>query len=552
LPTFRRLRHDFVKLFLMKSNIFKLVFLLLLFQQAIAQTPEQRFAKATKQEQVQIATQIAQNAKTSDPNKAATWAQKAYDAAKELGNQSAMAQAAYLGAESFMNAKAVAKAKPKFERAAAHAETIGDFTMVSDCYTQLINFASRENNPKEVMRLGQIAANLLKKKGGGGTAAQSNVPDNRYQQLADENKALNREISNLRQQLAGNKLGEKAKIADAQRQLDKVRQEAEVQSKQLENQISSMSAEKAKAVLLAENAKRQQEKLAAEKKSIEAQQEKEIAEKEAELKTAELVAEQSKNLRNILLVGLVGLIGILILVYNRFKSNQRAKKVLEEKSRMIEKEQQRSEELLLNILPPTIAEELKREGRAKARSIPEASVLFTDFKNFTAIAEQLTPEQLVAELDYCFKGFDYIISQYNIEKIKTIGDAYMCASGLTPNSGTPIKLVQAAMEMQDFLRDYREEKIAQGLPYFEARIGIHTGPVVAGVVGNKKFAYDIWGDSVNLAARMEQNGEPNRVNISESTYWKVKYDFDCEYRGKLHVKNKGDVEMYFVKGKMQQ
>lgn len=530
------------------------MFFTLLFQQTLAQTPEQRFVKATKQEQVQIAMQIAQNNKTSDPTKAATWAQKAYDVAKELSNQGAMAQAAFVNAEAFMSAKAVGKAKPKFERAAAHAEAIGDFAMVSDCYTQLINLASRENNSKESLRLGQIAASLLKKKGGGGNAAQSSVPDNRYQQLAEENKALNREISNLRQQLAGNKQGEKAKIADAQRQLEKlekVRQEAEQQSKQLESQISTMSAEKAKAVLLAENAKRQQEKLEAQKKSIEAQQEKEIAEKEAELKTAELAAEQSKNLRNILLVGLIGLVGILILVFNRFKANQKAKKVLEEKSRMIEKEQQRSEELLLNILPPSIAEELKREGRAKARSIPEASVLFTDFKNFTQIAEQLTPEQLVAELDYCFKGFDYIISQYNIEKIKTIGDAYMCASGLTANSGTPIKLVQAAMEMQDFLRDYREEKIALGQPYFEARIGIHTGPVVAGVVGNKKFAYDIWGDTVNLAARMEQNGEPNRVNISESTYWKVKYDFDCEFRGKLNVKNKGDVEMYFVKGKLQ-
>lgn len=527
--------------------------LTLLFQKSIAQTPEQRFAKASKQEQLQIAMQIAQNNKTADPNKSATWAQKAYDVAKELSNQGAMAQAAFVNAEAFMNAKAVGKAKPKFERAAAHAESVGDFVMVGDCYTQLMNFASRENNSKEALRLGQIATSLLKKKGGG-NAAQSSVPDNRYQQVAEENKALNREISNLRQQLAGNKQGEKAKIADAQRQqekLEKARQEAELQSKQLESQISTMSAEKAKAVLLAENAKRQQEKLAAEKKSIEAQQEKEIAEKEAELKTAELAAEQSKNLRNILIVGLIGLVGILILVFNRFKANQKAKKVLEEKSRMIEKEQQRSEELLLNILPPSIAEELKREGRAKARSIPEASVLFTDFKNFTQIAEQLSPEQLVAELDYCFKGFDYIISQYNIEKIKTIGDAYMCASGLTVNSGTPIKLVQAAMEMQDFLKDYKEEKKALGQPYFEARIGIHTGPVVAGVVGNKKFAYDIWGDTVNLAARMEQNGEPNRVNISESTYWKVKYDFDCEFRGKLNVKNKGDVEMYFVKGKLQ-
>ncbi len=542
----------------MKKNIFTFFLCFSLAILATAQTPEQRFAKASKQDQVQIAMQLAQDNKSADPNKAATWAQKAYDAAQGLGNQSSMAQAAFLGAEAFTNAKGLAKAKAKYERAATHAEASGNFVMVSDCYRQLINITTRENDTKNSLRYGLLAADLLRKKGGSAASStdnrpQSVVPDNRYQQLAKENEALSREISNLRQQLAGNAnkvSGERAKFADAQRQIDKVKQQAESETKELEGKISQMSSENAKTMLLAENAKRQKEKVESEKKRLEAEQEKEIALKDAELKTAELAVEKSGNLRNILIVGLLGAFVIMLLLFNRFRANQRAKKVLEEKSKIIEKEQQRSEELLLNILPPMIADELKREGKAKARSIPEATVLFTDFKNFTNIAEQLTPEQLVAELDYCFKGFDFIISQYNIEKIKTIGDAYMCAAGLTPNSGNAIKMVQAASEIQDFLRDYREEKIAKNEPYFEARVGIHTGPVVAGVVGSKKFAYDIWGDTVNLAARMEQNGEPNMINISESTYWKVKYDYNCEFRGKLSAKNKGDVEMYFVRGKL--
>lgn len=539
---------------MVKKYIFFILFFVTL-QTALGQTPEQRFAKASKAEQVQIATQIALDNKSPDPRKATTWAEKAYVAAQAIGNQGSMAQASFIAAEAFIFQKNNGQAKAKFERAAIHAENLGDFVMVSDCYRQLINIASKDNDTKNSVRYGTLAADLLRKKGGGsssGNRAQSGVPDNRWEGVQKENEALQREISSLRQQMAKNSTveqrlgGEKAKFADAQRQADKIKQEAEQQNKALESQISHMSSENAKNLLLQENYKRQKEKIESEKKRLQAEQKAEIAEKEAELQKAENDATQSNQLRNMMMIGLAGLSGILLLLFNRFRANQKAKKVLEEKSKIIEKEQQRSEELLLNILPPSIAEELKRNGRAKARSVDEVTVLFTDFKNFTSIAEKLTPEQLVAELDYCFKGFDFIISQYNIEKIKTIGDAYMCAAGLTPNSGNAIKMVKAATEMQEFLKDYREEKIAKNEPYFEARIGIHTGPVVAGVVGNKKFAYDIWGDTVNLAARMEQNSEPNRVNISESTYWKVKYDFNCQFRGKLAVKNKGEVEMYFV------
>ncbi|MEK7257261.1 MAG: adenylate/guanylate cyclase domain-containing protein, partial [Bacteroidota bacterium] len=170
------------------------------------------------------------------------------------------------------------------------------------------------------------------------------------------------------------------------------------------------------------------------------------------------------------------------------------------------------------------------------------------FKNFTQISERLSPEKLVEELNTCFRAFDHIVSQYNdIEKIKTIGDAYLCASGLVHHKTIPKNLVQAALEMQEFLDDHRQEKMKQGEPYFEARIGIHTGPVVAGVVGFKKFAYDIWGDTVNIAARMEENCEPGRVNISEATQGLVRYNFDCQSRGRFPVKNKGMMEMYYVR-----
>ena len=190
---------------------------------------------------------------------------------------------------------------------------------------------------------------------------------------------------------------------------------------------------------------------------------------------------------------------------------------------------------------------LKENGKATAQKFNEATVLFSDFKNFTKISEILNPEQLVKELDDCFKAFDFIISQYeDIEKIKTIGDAYMCASGLIDRKSIPLNMIKAAKEMQEFLEETKQEKIKKGLPYFEARIGIHTGPVVAGVVGVNKFAYDIWGDTVNIAARMEGNCEVGKVNLSETTYRLVKYNYDCEYRGKIAAKNKGEIDMYYV------
>lgn len=217
-----------------------------------------------------------------------------------------------------------------------------------------------------------------------------------------------------------------------------------------------------------------------------------------------------------------------------------------ERTAQLEAEKKKSDDLLLNILPAETAEELKANGRTVARSYETVTVLFTDFKDFTKISEDLTPEELVAVIDFYFCAFDRIIAKYNIEKIKTIGDAYMCAGGIpNPDANTPADVVKAGLEILAFVEELNPEHRPKKHK-FEIRIGIHTGPVVAGIVGTQKFAYDIWGDTVNTAARMESSCQEGKVNISGATYELVKEDFVCSYRGKIDAKNKGEIDMYFV------
>ena len=244
------------------------------------------------------------------------------------------------------------------------------------------------------------------------------------------------------------------------------------------------------------------------------------------------------------------ILGLLLLAAGSLYFFVRARqngRIMQEKNTIIREEQQRSESLLLNILPALVAEELKQQGRTHARLYDDVSVLFADFVGFSSIAEMLSPQQLVTELDTCFKAFDHIIAKYNLEKIKTIGDAYMCAGGLPNGGGAQLRdMVNAARDMQGWLREWNLDRDQQGLPRFDARIGIHSGPVVAGVVGSKKFAFDIWGDTVNIAARVEQAGEGGKINISGTAYEVIKAQFNCEYRGKIAAKNKGEIDMYYV------
>ncbi len=222
---------------------------------------------------------------------------------------------------------------------------------------------------------------------------------------------------------------------------------------------------------------------------------------------------------------------------------------LEIKNKELSEQKEKSDKLLLNILPYEIAEQLKNKGVVDAKTYRKVSVLFTDFKGFTKISEKLSPQEIIKELGIFFAKFDEIIGGHFIEKIKTIGDAYMCVGGLPlRNKSNPIDTVLAGLEMQAFAKEYNEQKIKEGKEPWNLRIGIHTGRVVAGVIGKKKFAYDIWGDTVNTASRMESAGEIGKVNVSGDTHEYIKDYFDCEYRGKIEAKNKGQIEMYFVHG----
>ena len=240
--------------------------------------------------------------------------------------------------------------------------------------------------------------------------------------------------------------------------------------------------------------------------------------------------------------GLAGFILIIAIgLLNRYKYVRKTNRVIEE-------EKDRSEKLLLNILPEETALELKQNGKVQAKKFSSVTVLFTDFEGFTRYADNLSPEKLVETIDFYFSKFDEIIAKYDLEKIKTIGDAYMCAGGLPfPTEDHAHKMIMAAFEIAEFVDQTKKNEEATE-KIFDIRIGINTGPVVSGVVGSTKFAYDIWGDTVNVASRMESMSELGRINISESTYNLVKDDFECEYRGEIKAKNRGKLKMYFVNG----
>ncbi|OOV26324.1 adenylate/guanylate cyclase domain-containing protein [Flavobacterium sp. LM5] len=273
----------------------------------------------------------------------------------------------------------------------------------------------------------------------------------------------------------------------------------------------------------------------------------EVSKKQAEVNILEKESEIQKLLakkqQNVIYATVVAIILISLLVVGLFRRYQFIKKT----NAIIESEKNRSNALLLNILPEETAAELKQSGSVRAKKFDSVSVLFTDFVGFTAYAENLSPEKLVESVDYYFSKFDAIIEKYDLEKIKTIGDAYMCAGGLPfETNDHAYKMILAAQEIIHCVALAKTERDVSHVR-FDIRIGISTGPVVAGVVGTKKFAYDIWGDTVNTASRMESNSETGKINISEATFELVKDRFACEYRGNIVVKNRGRMNMYFIK-----
>jgi class 3 adenylate cyclase len=232
-----------------------------------------------------------------------------------------------------------------------------------------------------------------------------------------------------------------------------------------------------------------------------------------------------------------------------WRQTRKKNKLLAESKDIIRQERDRSDNLLLNILPESTANELKNSGRAAPKKFESATVFFSDFKGFSTLSKNYTAEELIAELEMFFGGFDKIISKYGIEKIKTIGDAYMCASGIPEKmEDHALNMVLAAIEMIEFTKEAHKQQIARGKVPWHVRIGINTGPVIAGVIGSSKFIYDVWGDSVNLASRLETAGEPDRINISQYTLELVKHKIRTSYRGEIEVKNMGEVRMFFVEG----
>ncbi|WP_415328991.1 adenylate/guanylate cyclase domain-containing protein [Chryseobacterium sp. MMS23-Vi53] len=251
--------------------------------------------------------------------------------------------------------------------------------------------------------------------------------------------------------------------------------------------------------------------------------------------------EKKERQKNYIILTLIFILIIAAGLLNRLSFMKKSREA-------IRVEKDNSERLLLNILPQEIADELKQKGYVDARNFSMVSILFTDFKSFTETSEKLSPQELVEEINICFKAFDNISEKYKIEKIKTIGDSYMAAGGIPqPHKDSLKNIVSAGIEMQEFMLKRKQEN-NDNKPVFEMRLGIHVGPIVAGIVGVKKFQYDVWGDTVNTASRMESNGMIGKVNISEFLYDHIKdeKDFSFHYRGNIQVKGKGEIKMYFV------
>ncbi|MEZ4967168.1 MAG: adenylate/guanylate cyclase domain-containing protein [Saprospiraceae bacterium] len=521
---------------MMKTFFFLLTFLSALCLPGIAggqssriQQLETEMRAASGQERVEKLIALADACiQAGDYDKASNWADEAGNFAKRLRLPALRAAALNREGKALM-LRGKRKADSRFEQSLDILRSInsGDKSLAMDNLENMRIIAQRAGKEKDVAYINEQIARLNNQLVTQLPQVQAPAPVTR-QELDKEIGALQKEIARQQARMPGGKVN----AAEMERQ----NQELQAQLAEREAQIDQMTEDQMKTSMLLMQQRYMLDSVVF-RASLDS----------LSVANWNLALREAETNRKFYIAAIAAL---LILaggsLYSFLRTRQHAK-VLEGKNEVIKEEQRRSENLLLNILPSLVADELKKNGHTNARYFEDVSVLFADFVGFSKIAEQLKPQQLVSELDTAFKAFDAIIAKYQLEKIKTIGDAYMCAGGLPNGGGSQMRnMIDAAREMQHWLADWNKQRQEQGLPRFDARIGIHRGPVVAGVVGSKKFAFDIWGDTVNIAARVEQAGEGGKINISGEAYEVIKSYVDCQYRGKIAAKNKGEIDMYFV------
>ena len=311
---------------------------------------------------------------------------------------------------------------------------------------------------------------------------------------------------------------------------------AELEAEQQERENAILRAREENQRLQIEQQRLEEEK---------AKQELQIAEEKNRVQELQLERRRAANV-SLFFIALLALVLMIVMIL-AWRQTRKKNKQLAKSRELIKQERDRSDDLLLNILPESTAQELKTHGRAAPKNYKSATVFFSDFVGFSTLSKRYSPSELIEELELFFGGFDKIIAKYGIEKIKTIGDAYMCASGIPKEHEDHAKrMILASIEMLEFAAEVNKEQVMRNREPWHLRIGIHSGPVVAGVIGSNKFIYDVWGDTVNLASRLETASQPDRINISQDTLNLVKADFRCSFRGEIEVKNMGTVRMFFV------
>ena len=520
---------------------------MLLTAQSVAELEKKLAKSQTKSEKMNLCYQIAEKSLGSNNTKAADYAHRASLLASELGEKRREAESIFLSADALMKGKKNSEAAARFNWAWNTSRNYGLRDLALQSAEKLQEIARKDGKTSEEIKWAREIINYLKENTGRGAVGgdANNRLSSQLSSLQNENSQLKNELARLTGQTQSLETTYKA----SEEQYKQEQQKNQTVITQKEQEITRIAQQKLRSDSLVSTKARMIESMTADQMAdavLLAQQEKQLQTQQTRIAEAELAQEKQRNIQLLLAAFAAFVLILAALFYARYRAKRRTANELQQKNEVIEAEQKKSDNLLLNILPPAIANELKTNNKVAARQYDQATVMFLDFTGFTHVAERLSPEELVYELDYCFSNFDSIISKYRIEKIKTVGDAYICASGLSDMNASPSDMVKAALEIQDFLLYLKAERQSKALPFFEARCGIHTGPVVAGVVGAKKFAYDIWGDTVNIAARMEEACEPGRVNVSEDTFALAKYEFEWINRGKVAAKNKGMMDMYYV------